>query len=311
MARPPGSAGNIEPAEPPAVLAQELAEVAASATNLRRALAGANVLPDDFPRGDLDAVAGTLELTPGMSADGALDALTYARPKLSQLRRRWVAIEDSGSELPDVQRGGAIDQTITRLIADVDAAREWYYEARKAAAEASDAPEDALAPAGSAHLSALSARAHATAEKAGAIADELAEGATPGSVAADNLVRGVRDVEVLSRQEGIELGAPRPRLNLLDRLGSAVARSAMLVRGALHVVEAAADFANIVWERFSNVLTRQVSVILEEVRDGAREIRHRIAHYQREWARENADGPHPTPLPLAGEGWGEGSWRRP
>ena len=304
MAAPPqGSVGTIEPVAPPGALAQELAEVANSAGEVRRALAGANIpLPDHFPRADLDAVAGTLELTPGMSADGALGALTYARPKLSQLRRRWVAIEDSRGELPDVQRGGPIDQAIARLIADVDTAREWYYEARKAAAERSDVPEDVLAPAGSGDdLSALSARAHASADKAGAIADELAEGATPGSVAADNLVRGVRDVEVLSRQEGIELGAPRPRLNLLDRLGRAVDRSATFVRGALHVVEAVADFANITWQRCSNIVDRQVSVILEEVRDGARELRQRIAHYQREWKKENATAPHPGPLP-GGEG---------
>lgn len=300
MARPPGSAGNIESVAPQGALAQELAEVANSATNLRRALAGANVLPDDFPRGDLDAVAGTLESTPAMSVDGALDALTYARPKLSQLRRRWVAIEDSGSDLPDVQRGGAIDQAIARLIADVDTAREWYYEARKAASEASDAGEDALAPAGTDDLSALSARARETAEKAATVADELAEGATPGSVAADNLVRGVRDVEVLSRQESIELSAPRPRLNLLDRLGQAVDRSARYAKGALRVVEAGADFANIAWERFSNVLTRQVSVLLEEVRDGARQLRERIAHYEKEWAKEKEGTRRPSsPLDLA------------
>ncbi len=288
-----------EPVAPQGALAQELAEVARSASELRHALTGANFLPDAFPRGDLDAVAATLELTPGMSADGALDALTYARPKLSQLRRRWVSIDDGAGELPDVQRGGAVDQTMARLIADVDTAREWYYEARKAAAEDSEIPKMAVAPGGSTEFQELARRAHHAADQAGGIADELAEGATPTSVRADNLVRRVRDVEVLSRQEGIELNAPQPGLRLLDRLGRSVGRCVSLVQGALFAVEAGADFAKIVWDRFDSIASGQIRLVLEEVRDGAAELRQSIAHYRKKWRAEQAPQKPRAPSPAA------------
>ncbi len=271
----------IEPVAPQGALAKELEEVARSATGLRHALKGANFLPDDFPRGDLDAVASTLELTPQMSADGALDALTYARPKLSQLRRRWVAIESGADDLPDVQRGGSIDQAITRLIADVDTAREWYYEARKAAAEDSEIPDAVVASGGSAEFAELAARAQDNADQSKAIADELADGTTPGSVAADNLVRRVRDVEVLSRQEGIELAASQPRLRLLDRLNRAVLKAVPYIQKALRAVEFTCDFAGIVIERVGSISTRLLKTWPEEIAAGARDVEQLIARHGR------------------------------
>jgi formylglycine-generating enzyme required for sulfatase activity len=46
-------------------------------------------------------------MTPGMSVAGVLGALTYAAPKLEELRERWVEIADDQDDLPDVARGGS------------------------------------------------------------------------------------------------------------------------------------------------------------------------------------------------------------
>jgi formylglycine-generating enzyme required for sulfatase activity len=268
---------------PQGALAQELEQVSHSARALRDALARSQRdLPEDFPKGDLDALAATLELTPQMSADGAIHALTYARPKLSQIRRRSVRIGDDDDDLPDVPRGGAIDQAITRLIADVDTAREWYDDWVQAAAEQSSFPETATIG-GSPELKALSERADKLAHDTAAIADELAEGASAGSVPADNLQRRVRDVAVLSRQEGIELAALRPRPRLIDQLHRAIAASVPWVETGLRAVEVTADFAKIGIDRFSNVLTRQITVICEEIGGFARDGQALLARYQKEF----------------------------
>jgi hypothetical protein len=269
-----------ESVAPQGALAQELKQVSSSATELRAALAKPQRdLPGDFPKGDLDAVAATLQLTPQMSAEGALHALTYARPKLSQIRRCSVRIANNDGDLPDVPRGGAIDQAIAQLIADVDTAREWYDEVVQAVAEQSSFLETATIS-GSPELRALSERAQKVADQTGAIADELVEGATPGSIPADNLQRQVRDVAVLSRQEGIELAAQRPRPRLIDQLNRAIAGSVPWVRTFLRAVQVTADFAKVGFERFSNVLTRQITVICEEIQELAEEGEALLAHYQ-------------------------------
>ncbi|TVR96421.1 MAG: formylglycine-generating enzyme family protein [Rhodospirillales bacterium] len=239
-------------------------------------------LPPEFPKGDLDAVAGTLELVPQMSAEGAIHALTYARPKLSRIRRHSVRIEDSDA-LPDVPRGGAIDQAITRLIADVDTAREWYDDRAQEAADQSPFPEAATTT-GSPELGALAQRATNVADRTAAIAAELAAGATPGSVPADNLNRRVRDIEVLTRQEGIELAASRPRPRLIDRLNRAIVNSLPWVQTALRAVQVGADFSKVAIERFNNAMTRWGTVICEEISGFARDSDRLLERYQRELA---------------------------
>ncbi|MCW5699447.1 MAG: SUMF1/EgtB/PvdO family nonheme iron enzyme [Rhodospirillales bacterium] len=276
----------VDPVAPSDELARELEQVAASAAALRDILARVNLLPDDFPKDHLDALAATLERAPGMSADGALHALTYARPKLSQTRRRWVEIPRDEVEYPDVPRGGAIDTAIRGLIADVDTAREWYDAPRQDIAEASAVPEGAVAAGGTPDVADLAERTRKIADDSGAIADELEAGATDESVRADNLVRRVRDVEILSRQEEIELSAAQPRLRLIDQLNRGVKRAFPYAIFALRAIRVGADFSKVFFERFGNIMTRMTTVWCEEISKGTVELENLIERYRKEWSEK-------------------------
>ncbi len=180
----------------------------------------------------------------------------------------------------------------------MDTAREWYEDGVQAAAEQSSFPETATVG-GSPELRTLSERAQKVADQTRAIADELADGATPGSVRAENLHRRVRDVAVLSRQEGIELAAPRPRPRLIDQLNRAIAAGVPWVETSLRAVEVAADFAKISIEQFSNVSTRMTTVIFEGVREFARKCQALLAQYQKKFG--SADPPQPFSPGSSGE----------
>lgn len=229
------------PVAPPAELARWLAMVVASAKALREALADENLLPDGFPKGDIDALAATLEQTPGMSVEGALGALTYAADKLEQLRQRWVEVVEDADDLPEMPLRGRIDTPLALLSADVGAARAWYADAAKETAEASPVPEALVATSGTPDLRELADSAGKNAKTSAGLADDLDRHKIPGSIPADNLMRGIRDVEVLARQERIELGAAEPRVRLLDRLNRAASAAGDYTVFVARAVQLGAD----------------------------------------------------------------------
>ena len=196
------------PVAPPEELARWLGKVVASAQALRKALADENRLPEGFPRGDIDALAATLEKVPGMSIEGTLGALTYAGDKLEQLRQRWVAVAADAGDLPEMPWGGRIDTPLALLSADVGAARAWHADAARVTAEASPVPEPLVARGGTPDLRALADAVGETATGSANLAGRLDRHRIPASVPADNLVRGIVDVEVMAARNGSSWAPP-------------------------------------------------------------------------------------------------------
>lgn len=252
---------------PHGALADWLRLVAGGAGALRKALAAEQV-PDDFPRGDLDAIAAALDRVPDMTAHGALSALLYAQSKLSEIRQRWIAIPNDGENWP-VTRNGPIDRTLVEVIAGVGTALECYSDPEREAAAASPVPETLVVEGRRPEFMQLAGMAAGIADRSGQVADELARGATPASGRADSLVRGVRDVAVLKREEAVELRAEQPRIRRLDLLNGGVARSAAFTDRVLEAVDVDVDFSGLSSRSFETVddlLDRSWSGCIEATR---------------------------------------------
>ena len=267
---------------PPAELGRWLSKIVTSAKALRKALDDENLLPEGFPKGDIEALAATLEQTPGMSIEGALGALTYAGDKLEHVRQRWVVVADEAGDLPEMPWRGRIDTPRALRGADVRAARAWYTDAARETAEASPVPEALLAKGGTADLRELAGAAGANAATSAAIADKLDQHKTEGSISADNLIRGIRDVEVLNRQERIELGAVEPRVRLLDRLNRAAAASGEYSVLVARAVQVGADVAEIGFDLVHKIVIRSW---IDGVREAGAALEKKIKSYQRNWVR--------------------------
>lgn len=252
---------------PHGALADWLRLVAGGAGALRKALAAEQV-PDDFPRDDLDAIAAALDHAPDLTAHGALSALLYAQSKLSEVRQRWIAIPNDGENWP-VTRNGPIDRTLVEVIAGVGTALECYSDPERVAAGASPVPETLVVEGRRPEFMQLARMATGIADRSSQTADELATRATLTSSRADNLVRGVRDVAVLKREETIELGAAQPRIRRLDLLNGGVARSAAFADRALEAVDFGTDFPGLSsrsFEAVDDVLDRSWTGCIEAVR---------------------------------------------
>ncbi|QLP97987.1 MAG: hypothetical protein HZY79_12240 [Rhodoblastus sp.] len=114
---------------PPEPLARELREVAGAARAFGEAIRGANVLPDAFPKQPTLDIARVLEALPDGTGEGAYEQLVYARNRLSELRRRHIQTEAAAqarAARPPLTRGERIDQTLTRLVADMGTALDAY-----------------------------------------------------------------------------------------------------------------------------------------------------------------------------------------
>lgn len=260
-------------------LAGWLRKVAASAQGLRESLAAENRFPDGFPAKDIDALAITLEQTTHMTVDGALGALTYAGDKLDYIRQRWIAVS-SEDELPEMPWSGRIDTPLARLSADVRTARAWYADPLKERAEESPIAEGQTAVSQSGDLATLSSQVGEISDGAGAIAEQLAQGQISGSVGADNLVRGVRDVEILTQQERLELLSAEPRLRLIDRLNRAILVSANLTIYFSRGVQIGTDFLGIAAEAVHKIGVRSW---IDAIHEAAQSVEKTVEEYRTKW----------------------------
>ena len=271
-------------------LAAELNRVAESAQKVIDEFYRTNFKDVKFPKMRVIEIAKTLMRLPEGSEDGALPALEYAESALTDLRFLFVEIAQ-GDELPDVPRGGRVDQSLQTLISDISTAKRFYSQRRLDAASKTELPDHALAAnsleqqklARQAQL--ISEQGFEVAEKLGQSAETLAAQRDLDHIKGENLSRKSRDVATLTKQEGIEIGADRPRIAWLEKLDRGV-------EVALRGVELAAGVSEITVRKIGEVLIRHVTDWLRAARESAEEARVFIRHQKQKW-REEMEGRAP------------------
>jgi formylglycine-generating enzyme required for sulfatase activity len=271
----------VESVAPKPRLAAELKRVAESAQNVVDELKKTNLDDAKFPKQRLTDIAATMIRLPAGSENGALPALEYAEGALNDIRFAFVEIADD-DQLPDVPRGGRIDQALQTLISDIGTAKRFYSQSRLDAAAKSELPESAQADSTS-HQRDVAGRAQDISEKGLALANDLDKSAAqlahkgdPDQVKSENLARRSRDVANLAKQEAIEIGADRPRIAWLEKLD----------RGfevALRSVELTAGMGKITVRKIGEVLIKHVEDWFTGAREWAEETRELIATMKRKW----------------------------
>jgi hypothetical protein len=139
----------LESVAPKPRLVAELRRVAESAQKFVNELTENTNFEVDpgFPKQKLIDVAGTLiDLSAGCE-DGALPALEYAETALNDMRFSFVEIAE-GDRLPDIPRGGRVDQSLVTLISDIGTAKRFYSQSKLDAAAKTETPDHAVAEIG-------------------------------------------------------------------------------------------------------------------------------------------------------------------
>ncbi len=268
---------------PSGALATELSEVKSSAERLRARLKEANRLPKDFPKDELDFLAGTLTETPGMSAEGALHALIYGRDKLSEIRGAAIRVagDDPDEQNNAVERGDMIDMALALLVTDIGTALNRYGGSRVSDAEGAPGEDRVPGAPPDADYAAIAEQAEALAVWADAVAGKI----EPSAPELESVERGMRDVATLERQTGLETRTTR-HPGRMERLGNGLRVVAHGAVVALRAVRLACDAGKIAVEEISNALTGQVTEIIDAVNRGAERLEHKIAERRSEWEGE-------------------------
>jgi len=279
--------GSIQSVAPQPRLVAELKRVADSARGLIEQLAKTNFDPVKFPKQRLiDIAASVINLEAG-SRDGALPALEYAEAALNDLRFSFIEIAGD-DQLPDVPRGGAIDQSLGNLISDISTAKRFFSQHRLDAAAKSELPDHALA-ASSPQQRELAERAHTVSNEGFDLAGEFGKSAArleaqgdADHVNAENLSRQSRDVANLARQEAIEIGADRPHIAWLEKLDRGQKK-------ALRGIEMVAGLGEITVHKIGEALVDHFAVWFRVTREWAAEARSFIEQQKRKWREEPDD----------------------
>jgi hypothetical protein len=135
----------LESIAPKPRLAIELRRVAESAQKFIHELtANTNFEVDPrFPKQKLIDVAATLIDLSAASEDGALPALEYAKTALVDMRFSFMEIAE-GDLLPDMPRGGRVDQSLVTLISDIGTAKRICLQSKPDAAARTETPDHAV-----------------------------------------------------------------------------------------------------------------------------------------------------------------------
>lgn len=272
-------------------LAAELKRVTDSAEKLIEALNSTNLKEELFPTQRLIDISYTMIALPYGSEEGALPALEYAEAALNDVRFLSVEIPE-GDQLPDVPRGGRVDQSLQVLISDISTAKRFYSQRKLDAAGRADTPDHATVD----KISDASAAARSgTAAKEGIqLANEIDQSTRKlvaqgdaDFIVSDNLTRRTRDVANLLKQESIEFSADRPRVAWLEKLDRGVEVS---LRG----IEVAAAIGEIAVRKIGQVLINHVKDWFGGVREFAEESRTLIAQLKKKWHEENREFSSPS-----------------
>ena len=264
---------------PPDALAKELREVANAARAFGEAIRVANELPPDFPKAPTREIASALEALPQGTGEGAFEQLTYARNRLSELRRRHILTEPAGetqgtppTDAPTpLMRGERIDQTMTRLVADIATALDAY---RALAARDEDERADIAASVPvdpqAQDVKDVAARADRTRKMLEEAAGEVRQIVEPASKAGDDLARQTQDAAGLVALGRAEIGMRRAVPRWMRRLGAAVADYPALMRRTAKLMKIGVDIARPMerrWTEFQNKCTEAIFGGLEGFSD--------------------------------------------
>ncbi len=249
-----------------------LNRVGLKAAELRAALKGANNLPDDFPRGEFDAVCAVLEFVPKMTEDGAVAALLYARSKLADLRGRSIPIDDAGSNSPEPVVDDLLDQRISSLISDVGTALEQFPEPAQSRADNSRIDPRLTATGRTPALKRLATRAGRIADGSGETANAFDKDHASGMVDGGDAGRRARDIEGTARNAQTEAGSRRPRLRRLELLQNSMKYLAPAAIKALQGIRFTSKAALYVHEKWEALVSRTLVVWNDEIDKTTREL---------------------------------------
>jgi len=274
---------------PPPELARELERVRARAQALADVVNSINVLPEDFPKSDLQAITAQLAELPEGTGQGCLRALDYADTRLSEIRSQHIspdptAAPPAGESPPPLARDEGVDRELGGLIADVATARRVAY--RLAAAEPEErAPEPSVSRQSLPGLEQAEAKGkRAAAELAGARASFDA-GAPSPSEPAQEFRRNLVDAQVVVGLSRVELAQRKIIPDWLRRFGGWISDTPARLDEAARVLESGTDIVRTFhggWRKFRSNLTDAVYKTLDEL---APELK-RLA--ERERGRRNA-----------------------
>jgi internalin A len=263
----------LEHDAPDETLNRELTAVSQDSAALLEYLRAPNALPNTFPLSQLVELCQSLSDLPEGTAEGCREPLVIARERLPAIRREHIPSEDQNwpladeDEMPPPLRGGGLDRLVLNLLGAVTTA---LYEYRSQATEPFD---DAVVPEPVVDIPADTSVREAVAKSRSVEAElrsadnEIREITVPGSSRADQLLRTIKDAEILNRVVRSELSMPSVALRwfrvavdtlkdypgLIRRFAGAIQLAVDVARplaGRWHEIEA--NLSNFILDQFSN-----------------------------------------------------------
>lgn len=200
---------------PDAILQRELEEVARDAHLLLEGLAQANALGEDFPAGQLKAIATSLADISNGTAQGCKATLEYARARLPAIRREYVVsselhvFDPKDEKPPPTLRGEDFDRRLRDLIASVTTALDEYRRQATEPEKLDESPAPAIENPDTESIAQAIEKAPSIERSLAEVHKQLKENAAPESSNADSLGRQIKDAESLTRLAEAELESKR------------------------------------------------------------------------------------------------------
>lgn len=260
---------------------RELKAVASAAAELRSHLRGVNALPNTFPTEEIRLHCDALVLLPEGTAAGSIVTLTAADSELNRIQQNHIPLPPDNDEAPSdelramIERGGDIDQRLTKLTSAVRLAIECYKRESGDVIETDTSPEPSAGPDITGERQATIESADIAERKAREARDAFDKVATPGSRRAESVSRTLSDIEAQSRSAKGVLSNPTPRPNVVDRLGKGMDTTANALDALGKGLELGSDVlkeVNNVWSELQRQVFDSVLVATRTVGTGLRNI---------------------------------------
>jgi internalin A len=291
----------LEHDRPDETLNRELTAVSHDSNALLEYLRAPNALADTFPLSQLVELCQSLSDLPQGTAEGCREPLVIARERLPAIRREHIPSEDQiwpladEDEMPPPFRGGALDRFILNLLGAVTTA---LYEYRSQATEPFDdavVPEPVVdIPADSTVREAV-ARSRSVEAELRSADNEIREITVPGSSRADQLLRTIKDAEILNRVVRSELTMPSVALRWFRVAVDTLKDYPGLIRQSAGAIRLVVDVARPLVDRWHEFEANLSSFALDQLSKTAQAF-DAVSHVLESRRRKTPPDPRPEEI---------------
>ena len=288
------SLGRSGPDEP---LNRELMDVSRDADEILAYFRAPNAIPDSFPTRQLVEICRSLKELPDGSAEGCRTPLEYARWRLPQIRREHFLSEEhlpplvDEDEPPPLVRGMELDRLLVSLIGAVTTALDEY---RHQAAEEFDdtvGPELVVDVPDDDNIRAAVAKSRSAETALRTAGDEIREITVPGSSGADQLLRAVKDAEVLHRLARAELAMKSVVLRWYGAVVDKLQDYPRLIHGLGDAIVIGVDVARAFIKRWDDFWSDAGDFVLKQIGDTGKMFAE-VARILEQHRPRTSDMPH-------------------